>query len=195
MSLEPSGNDELSNLLGETIELNTAALSCIHDAMLDGLVHNYKGKWRDQSFETHLDHAIIHLSALKNLREGDEEDHLSHALCRLAMAGVKEFESEESRDGVDRWESEGGAKVGGSEALGSSAKTGDSAREYHHKDGSRNGAPIDTFPAAGEVRQYHEGQQVGHPSGLIPRVYDSTSGDWHCSRCGIKHPYVEICRA
>jgi hypothetical protein len=175
--LENSGNDALADVLGEMLEIQDAALTCIYNAMLDGLNHNYRGLWREQDFDTHLDHAIIHLLTLKHKRE-DAEDHLSHALCRLAMAATMEYnESEEDSDDVDRWESEGGSEVGRSEAVGDSV-LGAQARQ----------------------RQYHCGSELNHPSGLAPRPAPDTfptagapAVEWWCGRCQATHPYIENC--
>jgi hypothetical protein len=171
---ENSGAAELHNILEEMSELNSAALDSVYCAMFDGVNHNYRGKWRTQSFETHIEHAIMHLLSLKNPKEGDEEDHLSHALCRLAMAATMEFdESEENSNDVDRWESEGGAKMGGSEVVGNTT-------QY----------------------RFENGQIIDHASGLAPRcpgpapdTYPAAAepGHFRHHRCGKIHHVSDVC--
>jgi hypothetical protein len=41
-------------------------------------------KWKTQLLEEHIDHAISHLACA--LESDSDEDHLAHALTRVAMA-------------------------------------------------------------------------------------------------------------
>lgn len=182
MKPSETSNRELHEHIEEVIDLQTTFLSMLADAMHDGVDHGYRGKWRDQSFDEHLDHAIMHLLALKYPREDDEENHLDHACFRIVAAGtVIEGEHEKDSDDVDRWESEGGADVGRSEAMGDSVSS----------------------DQAGQPRQYYFGQQVDHESklGLRPSPGTfSTAGETKpkesraCEECGHSHPAVWWCR-
>ena len=178
--LETSGAAKLHSQLEEILDLQTTSVAMIADAMHDGVDHGYRGKWRDQSFDTHLDHAIMHLLALKYPREGDMENHLEHACFRVVAAGTVQegdYSGEESGLDFDRWESEGGSTVGESGVVGEKAGT----------------------------YRFENGEAVGHPSGVEPRLKQPNPDtypaapepiSWHCSRCGGTHPYLEpyVCK-
>lgn len=175
MPSETSGAAELHNHIEEILELQQTLLEMLAEAAHDGVNHGYRGKWRSQSFDTHLDHAIMHLLALKYPREGDEEKHLYHAAFRIAAAGVMEFiELEEISDDVDRWESDGGATVGRSEALGDSVSRDGNGQSGAYK--------------------FEYGQVANHPSGLGTKKPDRKF-EWHCCRCNRDHSYIENCPA
>lgn len=149
---ESSGKDEFRDLILEFAELLQAANDNIHDALQDGIDAGYHGKWRDQSFEEHIDHAIIHLQQLKWQHPGDhKEDHLSHALTRLAMAAVKEFESNVQKDSDD---------VDGRGEQGSGMERPETMGEI-------SGDWKERF--RGLVGEYRCGQKLNHPSKLDPR--------------------------
>jgi hypothetical protein len=172
---ENSGAAELHSHIEEVIDLQTTFLSLLADAMHDGVDHGYHGKWRGQSFDEHIDHAIMHLLALKYPREGDKENHLEHACFRVVAAGAVEEGAldEENSNDVDRWESEGGAKMGGSEVVGASTRY-----------------------------RFEHGQIVDHTSGLAPRrpgpapdTYPAAAepGHFRHYRCGKIHHVSDIC--
>lgn len=167
---ETSGADELHRHIEEILDLQQTLLEMLADAAHDGVDHGYRGKWRIQSFDTHLDHAIMHLLALKYPREGDKEKHLDHAAFRIAAAGVMELiELEENNDNVNRWESEGGATMGRSKTLGNPI--------------------LRNIGDVGRTCSFEHGQVTNHPSGLgvkQPRV-----DGYYCSRCGGIHPAIE----
>lgn len=64
----------------ECSDITNAAVDAISVARQDGPT-----SWRDISIKEHLNHAIEHANAAFFGEEGGE-DHLSHAICRLAMA-------------------------------------------------------------------------------------------------------------
>lgn len=70
--------------------LTSAAWDAIEIARSIGVPKYGSASWRDISIQEHLEHAIVHIhqelhSIINGYIEGDE-DHLSHAICRLAMA-------------------------------------------------------------------------------------------------------------
>jgi hypothetical protein len=66
--------------------LYEAASKAIRATMEEGRLRGYDGEWMKQSAEKHLDHADKHLTMLE--LDNRDEDHLAHALTRLAMAMV-----------------------------------------------------------------------------------------------------------
>lgn len=98
-----------SDILSEFADLQEEVIDAIHDAMQDGIEHGYQGDWRDINFEEHIDHAIMHLVNI----DKEDDDHLSHAICRLAMASWVHYHGESDGDSgsddegddteVDKW--------------------------------------------------------------------------------------------
>ena len=54
-----------------------------------GATRYARNNWRRIPFEDHINHALNHLSLLLSDASDKDEDHLAHALCRLAMAVAK----------------------------------------------------------------------------------------------------------
>lgn len=76
----------------ECYTITEAALEAIRTARLIGVSKYGPSSWCDISVQEHLNHAAIHLEdGIHKLMApdyhpvDDKEDHLSHAICRLAM--------------------------------------------------------------------------------------------------------------
>jgi len=61
-----------------------AAVRAVDGAMDDGDAHGYTDEWTRQPASEHLTHAMQHL--LDHMRGDTGDNHLAHALCRVAMA-------------------------------------------------------------------------------------------------------------
>lgn len=67
-------------------QLLDAASDAIAIARRVGVPKYGPSSWCDISVQEHLNHAIAHARLAYNMKHTDGEDHLSHAICRLAMA-------------------------------------------------------------------------------------------------------------
>lgn len=72
-------------------ELWAIAKAAIMEALDDGTAHGYKGEWKEKvSILEHLDHASDHADeafmAVKEIDPNLAQMHITHAICRLAMA-------------------------------------------------------------------------------------------------------------
>jgi hypothetical protein len=64
--------------------LYAAVSEAIEKTMYEGQLRGYNGQWLRQEIEHHLEHAEKHLTMLG--LDNRDEDHLAHAITRLAMA-------------------------------------------------------------------------------------------------------------
>ena len=64
--------------------LYEAVSRAIRATMEEGRLRGYDGQWLRQSADKHLEHAEKHLTMLG--LDNRDEDHLAHAITRLAMA-------------------------------------------------------------------------------------------------------------
>ena len=65
-------------------DVTNAAVNAISIARQLGVPKYGPSSWREQTKEEHMTHAVMHMNLLA--RNDISEDHLSHAICRLAMA-------------------------------------------------------------------------------------------------------------
>lgn len=68
----------------ECYTITEAALEAIRTARLIGVPKYGPSSWRDILIQEHLNHAIAHASLAYSMKDSNE-DHLAHAICRLAM--------------------------------------------------------------------------------------------------------------
>lgn len=72
---------------GEYAILIATVNAAIVRAMDDGDTRGYDGQWLHQSPLEHSRHAFEHLCGFLN-GEGDLDEHLDHAICRLIMLKI-----------------------------------------------------------------------------------------------------------
>lgn len=72
--------DEQGRMLYEAVS------RAIRATMEEGRLRGYNGDWLNQTVDKHMDHAEKHLTMHE--LDNRDEDHLAHAITRLAMARV-----------------------------------------------------------------------------------------------------------
>jgi hypothetical protein len=84
-------NAERADAIEELGQVMNAACWAVTQAMIEGAEAGYAGKWMEQSSSEHLDHAFNHLSNTESKEMSGEEleMHLTHAICRIAMALIR----------------------------------------------------------------------------------------------------------
>ncbi len=90
VSDENGGKQTVSNTAFHLIP--SLALFKLAEALYEGSLKYDRGNWRKISVEVHLGRCVQHIYGF--LAGDRTEDHLAHALCRLAFAVALHYERE-----------------------------------------------------------------------------------------------------
>lgn len=72
--------------LDDLADLANAAIDALATALHDGDGKHAPGSWKNESFANQIDHLYGHIMRLIENAPDDEEDHLTHIICRSVIA-------------------------------------------------------------------------------------------------------------
>ena len=81
------------------IDIDPKAMFAMAKVMAEGLQNHVRGGWRNVPLEKHLNNGLSHIYAY--LAGDHQDEHLSHALCRVMFAVALEIEEKERNEKVD----------------------------------------------------------------------------------------------
>lgn len=72
--------------IDDMADVSNAAIDALAKALSDGDGAHPPGSWRQEPYANHINHLQRHMHRLLTPDPDDEEDHLSHLICRAVMA-------------------------------------------------------------------------------------------------------------